>query len=237
MGFALDGAFRYNPGRMKALLKPLLDWYLNSLGSGGYLLVALLMAIESSVVPLPSEFVIPPAAHLAWSGGGLQFFGIHLAGWPAQIGLVVAGAVGSWVGATVMYWVSRIAGRPLVLRYGKYVFISPGKVEGAERWAAHYGAFGIFASRLLPVVRHLIGIPAGIVRLNFWLYSLYTLVGSAMWCAVLCWLGVKIGGDISKGEMHRVTFWLLGFLTLIGVMYYFFVHRHMKGKNAGAVSR
>ncbi len=79
-----------------------------------------------------------------------------------------------------MYWASRLAGRPLVMRFGKYVLISPQKVEGAERWAAKFGAFGIFAARLLPVVRHLIGIPAGIVRMNFWTYSLYTLVGSAL---------------------------------------------------------
>jgi membrane protein DedA with SNARE-associated domain len=217
---------------MKELLKPLLDWYLNSLESGGYWLVALLMAIESSVLPLPSELVIPPAAHLAWNGDGLQFLGFHLAGWPAQIGLVVAGAAGSWIGATAMYWASRVAGRPLVLRFGKYVFISPDKVAGAERWAAHYGAFGIFASRLLPVMRHLIGIPAGIVRMDYKIFSLYTLAGSALWCAVLCWLGVKVGGNISRGEMHQVTFWLLGFVVVVGAMYYFLVHRHMKAARA-----
>jgi membrane protein DedA with SNARE-associated domain len=216
---------------MKQLFQPLLDWYLRSLESGGYPLVALLMAIESSVVPLPSEVVIPPAAHLAWSGDGLKCFGFHFTGWSAQIGLVIAGALGSWLGATAMYWASRLAGRPLVMRYGKYVFIPAQKVEGAERWAAKFGAFGIFAARLLPVVRHLIGIPAGIVRMNFWTYSVYTLAGSAMWSAVLCWLGVKIGADISAGEMHRVTFWLLGFVVVVGVMYYFFVHRHMREKS------
>jgi membrane protein DedA with SNARE-associated domain len=217
---------------MKQLLQPLLDWYLHSLKAGGLPLVTLLMAIESSIVPLPSEVVIPPAAHLAWTEG-IEFFGVRLNGWTAQIALVIAGAVGSWIGATVMYWASRLAGRPLVMRYGKYFFISPDKVEGAERWAANYGPFGIFASRLLPVVRHLIGIPAGIVRMNFWIYSLFTLVGSALWCAVLCGLGVKVGADITKGEMHKVMFWLLGFLAVVGVMYYLFVHRHMKGEKKG----
>jgi len=216
---------------MKPWLQPLLDWYLRSLESGGGALVALLMAIESSIVPLPSEVVVPPAAHLAWSGDGLNFFGLHLRGWPAQIGLVLAGAGGSWLGATVMYWASRLAGRPLVLRYGKYVFIPPHKVEGAERWAARFGAFGIFAARLLPVVRHLIGIPAGIVRLNFWTYSAYTLLGSALWCAVLCWLGVRVGADINAGQMHRVTAWLGGFVILVGALYYFCVHRPMQGKS------
>jgi membrane protein DedA with SNARE-associated domain len=214
---------------MKEMFKPLLDWYLRSIEAGGYPLVALLMAIESSIVPLPSEVVIPPAAHLAWNGG-ITFLGVHFTGWPAQIGLVIAGAVGSWAGATAMYWVSRFAGRPLVMRYGKYVFIPAHKVEGAEHWAANYGSFGIFASRLLPVVRHLIGIPAGIVRMDYVKFSIYTLLGSAVWSAVLCWLGVKIGANITKGEMHKVTFWLLGFLAVVGAMYYFFVHRHMTKK-------
>ena len=212
---------------MKEFLQPLLDWYLHSLKTGGLLLVALLMAVESSIVPLPSEVVIPPAAHLAWTNG-IHFLGFHLAGWPAQIGLVIAGTIGSWIGATAMYWVSRVAGRPLVLRYGKFFFIPAQKVEGAERWAANYGGFGIFASRLLPVVRHLIGIPAGIVRMSYLVFSIYTVLGSAVWCAILCWLGVKIGADINAGEMHRVTFWIFGFLLGLGALYYFFVHRQMK---------
>ena len=212
---------------LKSVFKPIVEWYLGALAKGGYWLVALLMAVESSIVPLPSEVVIPPAAHLAWTDG-IGFFGFKLTGWPGQIGLVIAGTIGSWLGATVMYWISRWAGRPFVMRYGKYFLIPPHKVEGAERWAANYGAFGIFASRLLPVVRHLIGIPAGIVRMNYLHYSLYTLVGSAIWCAVLCWLGVKVGAQISDGEMHRVTYWLVGSLVVVGAMYYFFVHRHMK---------
>ena len=209
------------------MFKPLIDWYMKALASGGYPLIALLMAIESSIVPLPSEVVVPPAAHLAWTEG-LKLFDARLTGWAGQITLVIAGAVGSWAGATVMYWFARIAGRPLVLRYGKYVMISEHKVEGAERWAETYGPFGIFASRLLPVVRHLIGIPAGIVSMDYRTFSLYTLVGSALWCAILCWLGVQVGGDIGKGEMHRVTAVLAGFLAVVGVVYYLFVHRHMR---------
>jgi len=80
----------------------------------------------------------------------------------------------------------------------------------------------------------LIGIPAGIVRMNFWKYSLYTLAGAAAWCAVLCWLGVKVGGQISKGEMHKVTFSILIFLAVVGALYYFLVHRHMKKAKRGA---
>ena len=146
-------------------------------------------------------------------------------------GIVIAGTIGSWIGATVMYWVSRLAGRPLVLRYGRYVLITADKVEGAERWAARFGSPGIFISRLLPVVRHLIGIPAGIVRMDYKLFSLFTLLGSAVWCAVLCWVGVKAGQDeqLMRGELHRISLWLVGAAAVLGGLYYVFVHRHMKG--------
>ena len=204
---------------MHEQLTKLIEWYSESLQNGGYPLIALLMAIESSVVPVPSEFVIPPAAHLAYTQGKMSLAGI-----------IIAGAVGSWIGATLMYWVSRAAGRPLVLAYGKYVLIPSAKVYQAERWAAKFGNFGIFASRLLPVVRHLIGIPAGIVRLNYVSFSIYTLLGSAVWCAVLAWVGVKAGQDeaLMNGELHRVAIWLAGALAALGVIYYAFVHRHMK---------
>jgi membrane protein DedA with SNARE-associated domain len=203
----------------------LFDWYSRSLETGGYPLVALLMAIESSIVPLPSELVIPPAAHLAHTGQ------IPFTVW----GIVLAGTIGCWAGATVMYWASRWAGRPLVMRYGRYFFISPEKVEGAERWATKFGPMGIFISRLLPVVRHLIGIPAGIVRMNYLKFSLYTVAGSAVWCAVLAYVGVKMGQDeqVMAGEMHKISLWLGGLMLVIGGLYYFFVHRHMKADKRG----
>ena len=206
------------------MFKELIDWYLGSLESGGYPLIVLLMAIESSVVPLPSELVIPPAAHLAHTKGNLSMAGI-----------VVAGTIGSWLGATAMYWAARLAGRPLVMRYGRLVLITPEKVQGAERWASRFGSMGIFMSRLLPVVRHLIGIPAGIVRMDYRLFSLYTVLGSAVWCAVLCWIGVKAGQDeaLMKGELHRISLWLGGALVVLGGFYYFFVHRHMKDERGG----
>ena len=204
---------------LHSLIHNVLQWYQDRLAEYGYWLVALLMAVESSIVPLPSEFIIPPAAYLA-----------HTQGHMSMAGIIIAGAIGSWIGATVMYWASRWAGRPLALRYGRYVMISQAKVEGAERWAAHYGSMGIFISRLLPVVRHLIGIPAGIVRMNYLKFSIYTLLGSAVWCSVLCYVGVKAGQDekLLAGDMHRVTLWLIGAMVVLGAMYFFLVHRHMK---------
>ena len=200
------------------MFKGLIDWYMGALETGGYPLIVLLMAMESSILPLPSEVVIPPAAHLAQSQGKLSVAGI-----------IIAGTIGSWLGATVMYWLARVAGRPLVLRYGPMFFISRQKIEGAERWAANFGSMGVFISRLLPVVRHLIGIPAGIVRMDYRLFSLFTVIGSAIWCAVLCYVGIKMGQDekLMKGELHRITLWLGGAVVVLGGVYYFFVHRQM----------
>lgn len=204
---------------MHAILAPMLEWYLDALDQGGYLLIGLLMAMESSIIPLPSEVVIPPAAYLAHSQGRFSYTGI-----------VLAGTIGSWVGAAVMYWGSRWLGRPLLMRYGKYVAITAEKIEKAEAWSSHYGMVGVFISRLLPVIRHLIGIPAGVCRMHFGWYSLATLIGSAIWCSVLVWLGVTAGQDeeLMRGSLHRITLWGGGVLLVLGALYYFFVHRHMR---------
>ncbi|HEY8669669.1 MAG TPA: DedA family protein [Terriglobales bacterium] len=149
------------------------DWVLQ----WGYLGIIVLMAMESSVIPVPAEIVIPPAAFLA-AQGKLTF-----------VGVILAGTFGSYLGAAISYWVSRWVGRPVISRFGKYFFLSQGKLERAEIWLARYEASGVFFARLLPVIRHLISIPAGIVRMNFWMFSATTIAGSAVWCSVLTYLG------------------------------------------------
>jgi membrane protein DedA with SNARE-associated domain len=155
------------------LLQVWLGWVL----TGGYVGIIILMAMESSIFPVPSEIVIPPAAFLA-AQGKLSFAGV-----------IIAGTVGSYLGAAITYWVSRLIGRPLILRYGRFVLLNPKKLEDAERWLIRYEASGIFFARLLPVVRHLISIPAGLVRMNFSMFSTMTIVGSGLWCWVLAYLG------------------------------------------------
>src|ERR1044071_2523636 len=148
---------------MHHLLQVWLNWVL----TGGYVGIIILMAMESSIFPVPSEIVIPPAAFLA-AQGKLSF-----------VGVILAGTAGSYLGAAITYWVSRLLGRPLIMRYGRYFFLSPQKLEDAERWLVRYEASGVFFARLLPVVRHLISIPAGIVRMNFATFSITTVTGSA----------------------------------------------------------
>jgi membrane protein DedA with SNARE-associated domain len=157
----------------------LLETWFNWVLTGGYLGIIVLMAMESSIFPVPSEIVIPPAAFLA-AQGKLSFTGV-----------VLAGTFGSYLGSAITYWASRLIGRPLIVKYGRFVFVSPKKLEQAEHWLARYEAGGVFFARLLPVVRHLISIPAGIVRMNFGLFSFVTIAGSALWCWILAYLGDK----------------------------------------------
>jgi membrane protein DedA with SNARE-associated domain len=199
---------------VKDTIAHVIAWYQQTLDAHGYPLIAALMAIESTFFPIPSEAIIPFAAHQAHVSGKLTVFGI-----------VVAGTLGSWLGASLMYWTSRLAGRPLVVRYGGYFLVSETKLLAAERWSAQFGPFGVFAARMLPVVRHLIGIPMGIVRMNFVLYSLFTLIGSGIWCAVLAWAGVTAGND--PNIYHHILYWLIGALAILGALYYFFVHRYL----------
>ena len=182
----------------------------------GYLGIVVLMAMESSVFPVPSELVIPPAAYWAAQGRYTMW------------GVVLAGTVGSALGAAATYWVARWVGRPLVLRYGVYVGVSESNLVKAERWLTRYEAGGVFFARLLPVVRHLIGIPAGIVRMSFSVYLLMTVAGSALWCGVLAWFGARVIGDRPQlldnpAQMIHVlktkALWFVGLVLVLGLLY------------------
>jgi membrane protein DedA with SNARE-associated domain len=201
---------------LAALLERFSDWYLAALSHGGYWLIGALMALESTIVPIPSETIVPPAAYLARTQGGLSIAGV-----------VLAATLGSWVGASVMYWGARWLGRPLVMRLAPYVGLSVSKIELAERWSAHYGWAGVFFSRLLPVIRHLIGIPAGILRMDFRGYAAATLAGSLLWCSVLAWLGATLGDhpELLKGSLHRFLLLVLAAVAVLGALYYVFVQR------------
>lgn len=151
--------------------------------SWGYWGVFVLMAMESSIIPVPSEVVMPPAAF--WASQGKMDFG----------GVILAGTAGSYFGSFLNYWVSRWIGGPVVYKYGKYFFISPQKIAMAEEWVKRFGTGGIFFARLLPVVRHLISIPAGVLKMPFGAFSVATTVGAGLWCALLSWFGQQVIGS------------------------------------------
>jgi membrane protein DedA with SNARE-associated domain len=189
-----------------------LDW--------GYLGVFLMMVFESTAVPIPAEVVIPPAAY--WAAQGR--FNIWL--------IVIAATVGSWVGSALSYWVAYKLGRPLVARYGRYVLLKPSKMEKADLWFEAYGAGGIFVARLLPAIRHLISIPAGLFRMNFKSFSAMTILGAGVFNGALAWFGIRVLGDqpalmkdpnamidVLKEKSH----YLIGFAVVIGVLYFVMV--------------
>ena len=197
---------------MHHLLETWFTWVL----TGGYTGIIVLMAMESSILPVPSEIVIPPAAFLA-AQGKLSFTGV-----------VLAGTIGSYLGSAITYWASRLIGRPLIVKYGRFVFLTPKKLERAEYWLARYEAGGIFFARLLPVVRHLISIPAGIVRMNFALFSVMTIIGSAIWCYILAYLGEKayrVEPQLLKDPealvrfIHGQSTWILVVVAIFAALY------------------
>ena len=171
----------------------LIEGWFHWVQTGGYAAVFWLMALESTIFPIPSEVVIPPAAIVAATQGS----GMSL------IGVVIAGALGSWFGSVIMYVVARSAGRAAILRWGKFFLIPPEKLARAEIFMRRYEAGGIFFARLLPVIRHLISIPAGIIRMGFLKFSMLTLVGSGVWCAVLAWLGGRVGTKLTADQLQN----------------------------------
>ena len=201
---------------MTELLHHFSDWYLATLSDGGYWLIAGLMALESTILPIPSEVIIPPAAYLAHTQG--QF---------SLVGVVLAGTAGSFVGAALMYWAARLLGHPLIVRLGRYVGLGQAKIDLAQRWCTRFGPPGVFFARLLPVIRHLIGIPTGILRMDFRRYALATMLGSLIWCSVLAWLGLAVGQhpDLLAGSLNRFFALVLGLVALLALLYYVFVRR------------
>lgn len=161
----------------------MINWLLNTIGSMGYPGIFILMAMESSVIPVPSELVMPPAGYLAHQG--------EMNIWVS----IVVGTMGSLVGAYANYFVAHYLGRPLVIKYGRYVWITEHKFAKVESFFLRHGEISTFIGRLLPVIRHLISIPAGIAGMNHVRFSMYTLAGAGMWCTILAWIGYFIGKE------------------------------------------
>lgn len=190
----------------------------NTIDSLGYVGVAFLMAIESAAVPLPSEVIMPFAGFLV-EGGRFSLWGLAL-----------AGAIGSVVGSILTYALGYFGGRPLIVKYGKYVLISEHDLELTEKFFAKFGKLSAFIGRVLPVIRTFISIPAGIGKVPFWSFVFYTFAGSLVWSYLLAWLGLKLGErwNSLSGYFHK--FDLLIGLIIVGFII-FWGWRHFKSKN------
>jgi membrane protein DedA with SNARE-associated domain len=151
------------------------------ISTGGYLGIVLLMAIESACIPLPSEIIMPFAGYLVSTGR----FDLFLA--------ATAGAIGCNLGSIVAYEIGKRGGRPLALKWGKYVLVGPGEIDAADRFFDRYGSIAVLIGRLLPVIRSFIAFPAGVARMRLVPFHIYTFLGSWPWCFGLAWIGMKLG--------------------------------------------
>ena len=172
-----------------------------TISATGYAGVVLLMAIESACIPLPSEVIMPFAGYLVATGR----FSLQ--------GVAIAGAVGCLLGSYVAYFVGANGARRALQQYGRYVLISPHELEAADRFFLRWGSAAVFISRLLPVVRTFIALPAGIARMELWRFSIYTLAGSYLWCLGLAYAGMKFGQ-----HWHDLAPYFHRFDTAIGVI-------------------
>jgi membrane protein DedA with SNARE-associated domain len=197
------------------MLHTVIDWLLTTIGAMGYPGIFLLMAMESSVIPIPSELVMPPAGYLAHQG--------EMNIWAA----ILCGTVGSLVGAYANYFAAHYLGRPLLLKYGKYVWITEEKFAKVETFFHKHGEISTFIGRLLPVIRHLISLPAGLAGMNHVKFSFYTLLGAGIWVTVLAWIGWFIGKEqaLIMKYSHQAV---IGVVVFSSVLIAVYVWRHKR---------
>jgi len=197
----------------------LINWLVLTIGALGYPGIFLLMAMESSVIPIPSELVMPPAGYLAQLGQMHLFVAIF------------CGTLGSLVGAYANYFAAHYLGRPLLLKYGKYVWITEEKFAKVERFFADHGEVSTFIGRLLPVVRHLISLPAGLAGMNHVKFSLYTLLGAGLWVTILTYIGYFIGAEreLIMKYSHQALF---GAIALSAAIIAAYVWNHRRKQRA-----
>jgi membrane protein DedA with SNARE-associated domain len=182
------------------MLERFVAWLLNGLLQLGYPGIVALMAMESSILPVPSELVMPPAGY--WAAKGQMNLGIAVA----------CGVLGSVMGALANYYGARWIGGPFLRRYGRYVFLTESALARSERFFAQHGEFSTFVGRLFPVVRHLISIPAGLHRMPLPKFIGYTALGSFVWCGILTWIGYALGRNeaaLRNDEVRRYVTWVI----------------------------
>lgn len=204
------------------------DWFVNN---ASYLFVFIFMVIESSFIPFPSEVVVPPAAYLAMQKGDLNIFMV-----------VLVATAGALVGALINYVLSLLIGRPIVYafansRFGHACLIDKEKVENAERYFDKHGAISTFIGRLIPAVRQLISIPAGLARMNIWIFSLFTSLGAMVWNIILATLGWWLAQHVTLDSLyetveHYNSYLTMGGLCLFGMCVLYIIYNAFKKKNA-----
>ena len=202
-----------------------MNWLLNNLT---YPNIFLLMLLESTVVPVPSELVVAPAAYHAASGGLNVFL------------VVLVATIGAAVGASINYVVALYVGRPVVYKFanskwGKMCLLNQEKVEKSERYFDQHGIVATLTGRLIPGIRHLISIPAGLARMNYWKFLLYTVIGAGVWHSILAALGWYLHAVVPEDELDATIekynhYIVLGIIAIVVLVIAYFVVKHYRGK-------
>ena len=200
------------------ILQGLINWIesvITALGPWG---IALLMAIESCNIPLPSEAILPFAGYLVSKG----VFSIHTA--------AIYGAIGCVIGSVPSYYLGYFGGRKFIEKYGKYFLISKHDLEIADKWVDKYGDWSFFICRMLPVVRTFISLPAGILRARKRIFFTLTFLGSLVWSYVLVYVGVKFGEnmEVFKHLWHKFDILIVVVFGILGVLYIYKHFKHLK---------
>ncbi len=184
----------------------------------GYAGIALLMAIESACIPLPSEIIMPFSGYLVYTGR----FDLWM--------VALAGAIGCNIGSTAAYLIGASGGRPAIERWGRYIWLDSKSVDRAEHYFQTYGSLTVFVARLLPVVRTFISLPAGIARMPFVKFQIYTFLGSLPWCFALAWIGMRLGESWDSSPTLRAVMHILDAVVVLAlaIAAVWYVHRQIR---------
>ncbi len=195
-----------------AFLTGLITGFISAIGYPG---VFILMALESTATPVPSELVMPFAGYLVSAG---RF---------TLAGVIIAGTLGCLFGSLVSYFIGKQWGMPIIRRFGKYILISEQDLKWTVNWFNRHGDKTIFISRFIPVVRHLISLPAGVGRMNLVKFSTYTFLGSLVWVTILAYAGMKLGEnwDAVRKITEKTSLLIVALLIIAAIIY---IRRHMK---------
>ena len=207
----------------------IIKWITDTVFALGYPGIAALMFIESSFIPFPSEVILPPAGYLVAQG--------RMSG----PGVLIAGLTGSLLGALFNYYFAVFVGEPVLRKYGKYVLLKPAALDKAERFFRTHGEIGTFVGRLVPVVRQLISVPAGMARMNLARFLFYTGLGAGAWCGILVYIGWWLGRHqaaltdvavLAGQQAHRWFFFYVLPALIVIVVAYWWWYRRQEGRQA-----
>lgn len=223
LAIAAGGILLYNLGALIAFMKSITGWLVHTIGRLGYTGIVALMFLESSFFPFPSEVVMPPAGYLAWRGD------------MSLVAVLASGLAGSILGALFNYWFAIRFGRPFLLKYGKYFFVSPESLDKADAFFERHGHISTLVGRLLPVIRQYISLPAGVARMRLDRFVLYTSLGAGLWVLVLTLIGYLLGEhqELLARYLHILTFASVACGMLLAVGYLLW-YRHSALKKSKA---